>query len=152
VIGNPKDPERDTTECLAFIRKIKRVNPVSEIIIYHYTPVPQRERMYGDVDDQVEFPATPEEWATPRWLNFTLRIDPAMPWLRRPTKKLIDNFELVVASRWPTIQDIRLPVWSRRLLQLLSLWRYVARFYSIPFELRWAQRLIQLRKPKAESV
>jgi anaerobic magnesium-protoporphyrin IX monomethyl ester cyclase len=152
VIGNPKDPERDTTECLAFIRKIKRVNPVSEIIIYHYTPVPQRERMYGDVDDQVEFPATPEEWATPRWLNFSLRIDPAMPWLPQPTKKLIDNFELVVASRWPTIQDIRLPAWSRRLLQLLSLWRYVTRFYSIPFELRWAQRLIQLRKPKAESV
>ena len=42
VIGNPKDPERDTEECLAFVRKIKRINPASEIIIYHYTPVPQR--------------------------------------------------------------------------------------------------------------
>jgi anaerobic magnesium-protoporphyrin IX monomethyl ester cyclase len=152
VIGNPKDPERDTAECLAFVRKIKRINPVSEIIIYHYTPVPQRERMYGNVEDQVDFPATPEEWASPRWLNFTLRIDPATPWLLPPTKKLIDNFELVVASRWPTIQDIRLPGWSRRLLQLLSSWRYATRFYSSPFELRWAQQWIELRKPKAESL
>src|SRR5262249_22967473 len=72
VVGNPQDPERDTAECLAFIRKIKRINPVSEIIIYHYTPVPQREHMYGNVDGQVQFPTTPDEWATERWLNFTL--------------------------------------------------------------------------------
>ena len=152
VIGNPKDPERDTEECLAFIRKLKRINPVSEIIIYHYTPVPQREHMYGNVESQIEFPTTPDEWATERWLNFTVRVDPATPWLPRPTKRLIDNFELVVASRWPTIQDIRLPAWSRRGLQLLSSWRYATRFYSSPFELRWAQQQIELRKPKAESL
>lgn len=152
VIGNPKDPERDTAECLAFVRKIKRINPASEIIIYHYTPVPQRERMYGDVEGQIEFPTTPEEWATPRWLNFTLRIDPATSWLRPSTKKLINNFELVVASRWPTIQDIRLPAWGRHLLQTLSSWRYAVRFYSLPLELQWAQQFIELRKPKVESL
>jgi anaerobic magnesium-protoporphyrin IX monomethyl ester cyclase len=152
VVGNPKDPQRDAEECLSFIRKIKRVNPASEIIIQHYTPVPQRDRMYGDVEDQVHFPATPEEWATPRWLNFTLRIDPANPWMSPSTKNLIDNFELVVASRWPTVQDIRLPVWSRRLLQFLSSWRYATRFYASPFELRWAQQWVELRKPKMESL
>jgi anaerobic magnesium-protoporphyrin IX monomethyl ester cyclase len=152
VIGNPKDPERDTAECLAFVRKIKRINRASEIIIYHYTPVPQRERMYGNVEDQVEFPSTPEEWASPRWLNFTLRIDPSSPWLLPPTKRLIDNFELVVASRWPTVQDIRLPGWSRRLLKFLGSWRYATGIYSSPFELRWAQQFVELRKPKAESL
>jgi len=152
VIGNPKQPERDTAECLAFVRKIKRINPISEIIIYHYTPVPQRDHMYGHVDDQVQFPITPDEWATPRWLNFTLRIDPATPWLPRTTKRLIDNFELVVASRWPTVQDIRLPGWGRRLLQLLGSWRYATEVYANPFELRWAHQWIELRKPKAESL
>jgi anaerobic magnesium-protoporphyrin IX monomethyl ester cyclase len=152
VIGNPKEPERDTAECLAFVRRIKRINPSSEIIIYHYTPVPQREHMYGHVDDRVEFPTTPDEWATPRWLNFTLRIDPATPWLPRTTKKLIDNFELVVASRWPTVQDIRLPSWGRRLLQTLGSWRYATEIYASPFELRWAHQWIELRKPKAESL
>jgi radical SAM superfamily enzyme YgiQ (UPF0313 family) len=152
VIGNPRDPERDTRETLQFIRKIKSLNPQSEIIVYHYTPVPQRDSMYGNIDNTMAFPVTPEEWATPRWLNFTVRIDPNTPWLKRKTKKLIDNFELIVNSRWPTVQDIRAPRWSRALLKLLSAWRYAARVYSFPQELRWAHAFIQLRKPKQESL
>src|ERR1700756_5626344 len=152
VIGNPRDPERDTRETLQFIRKIKRINRKSEIIIYHYTPVPQRTAMYGKVDDQVTFPTTPDEWATKRWMDFTLRIDPNTPWLKRKTKKLIDNFEIVINSRWPTVQDIRAPRWSRALLKTLSSWRYALRFYSFPFELRLAQKFITLRKPKQESL
>jgi anaerobic magnesium-protoporphyrin IX monomethyl ester cyclase len=152
VIGNPRDPERDTRETLQFIRKIKRINRKSEIIIYHYTPVPQRTAMYGNVDDQVTFPTTPDEWATKRWMDFTLRIDPNTPWLKRKTKKLIDNFEIVINSRWPTVQDIRAPRWSRALLKTLSSWRYAARIYGYPKELRLAQKFITLRKPKQESL
>jgi anaerobic magnesium-protoporphyrin IX monomethyl ester cyclase len=152
VIGNPKAPERDTRETLQFIRKIKRLNPQSEIIMYHYTPVPQRTAMYGNIDGQIAFPTTPDEWATPRWMNFTLRIDPKTPWLKRKTKKLIDNFEVVVSSRWPTVQDIRAPRWSRVLLKTLSSWRYALRLYAFPQELRWAHQWINLRKPKQESL
>ena len=152
VIGNPSDPERDTAETLAFIRKIKRINPKSEIIIYHYTPVPQRESMYGDIDGRIEFPTTPEEWASKRWMDFTVRVDPNTPWLKRKTKNLIDNFETVVGARWPTVQDIRAPRWSRAMLKTLSAWRYATRTYSYPGELRWAQRFIELRKPKEESL
>jgi anaerobic magnesium-protoporphyrin IX monomethyl ester cyclase len=152
VIGNPKDPERDTRETLQFIRKLKKINSNCEIIIYHYTPVPQRTAMYGEIDGQVEFPTTPDEWATQRWMEFTLRIDTKAPWLKQKTKKLIDNFEIVVSSRWPTVQDIRAPRWSRALLQSLSSWRYAARIYAFPKELRMAQQFITLRKPKQESL
>jgi hypothetical protein len=152
VIGNPRDPERDTRETLAFIRRIKRINPNSEIIVYHYTPVPQRDSMYGQIDKQISFPNTPEEWGTKRWMDFTLRIDPKSPWLKRKTKKLIDNFEVVIGARWPTVQDIRAPKWGRALLRTLSAWRYAARVYAFPQELRWVHRLIDLRKPKAESL
>jgi anaerobic magnesium-protoporphyrin IX monomethyl ester cyclase len=152
VVGNPKDPERDTRETLQFIRKIKRLNRCSEIIMYHYTPVPQRTAMYGDIDGKISFPTTPEEWATKRWMDFTLRIDPNTPWLKRKTKKLIDNFELVISSRWPTVQDIRAPRWARLLLKALSSWRYLLRIYSAPRELRWAHQFISLRKPKEESL
>ncbi|MBI1940228.1 MAG: B12-binding domain-containing radical SAM protein, partial [Acidobacteria bacterium] len=124
----------------------------AEIIVQHYVPVPQRHRMYGNVEGKMEFPATVEEWATDRWLNFTVRKDPLTPWLRPATRRMIDNFELVVASRWPTVQDIRLPAWGRRLLKTLSAWRYGLQFYAWPFELEWAQRLIDLRKPKVESL
>ena len=152
VVGNPGDPERDTQETLQFIRKIKRLDPQSEIIIYHYTPVPQRGSMYGEIDDQITFPTTPEEWATRRWMDFTLRLDPNTPWLKRKTKKLIDNFETVVSSRWPTVQDIRAPRWSRKLLQSLSAWRYSWQVYGFPKELHLAQRFIDLRRPKQESL
>ena len=151
-IGNPKAPERDTEECLAFIRKVKRLNPEAEIIVNTYTPVPQRERMYGGVEDQVQFPSSPEEWATERWQRFTTQKDPSAPWLRPRTKRLIDNFDVVVTSRWPTRQDIRLPRWGRWLLKLLSDWRYRLQIYSYPFELEWLQRYFKLRKPKEESV
>jgi anaerobic magnesium-protoporphyrin IX monomethyl ester cyclase len=152
VIGNPKDPERDTHETLQFIRTLKHLNPRSEIIMYHYTPVPQRTAMYGDIDGQIAFPTTPDEWATKRWMDFTLRIDPNTPWLKRKTKNLIDNFELVVSSRWPTVQDIRAPRWSRAMLKTLSAWRYAFRLYAFPQELRWAHQWINLRKPKQESL
>jgi anaerobic magnesium-protoporphyrin IX monomethyl ester cyclase len=152
VVGNPKDPERDTRETLRFIRSLKRINPDSEIIVQHYTPTPQPGTMYGDVDDKVSFPDTPGEWATKKWMDFTLRIDTSAPWMKRKTKKLIDNFELVVASRWPTVQDIRAPRWSRLLLKTLSSWRYALGLYCFPYELHLANRFINLRKPKRESL
>ena len=89
-------------------------------MVEHYTPVPQRERMYGDVEKQMHFPTTPDEWATDRWQRFATQKDPSTPWLRPRTKQLIDNFELVVSSRWPTVQDIRLPRWGRWVLKTLS--------------------------------
>jgi anaerobic magnesium-protoporphyrin IX monomethyl ester cyclase len=152
VIGNPSDPERDTRETVSFIRTLKRINPSSEIIMQHYTPVPQPGKMYGGIDDQIAFPDSPAGWATKEWMDYTLRIDTHAPWLKRRTKKLIDNFETVVASRWPTVQDIRAPQWSRLLLKALSWWRYNLRIYHFPVELMWANQFINLRKPKRESL
>ncbi|HET9215554.1 MAG TPA: radical SAM protein, partial [Terriglobia bacterium] len=152
VIGNPKDPERDADECIRFVRTIKQLNPASEIILYPYIPVPQRERMYGNVEDQVEFPSSPEEWATPRWQAFAVRKNASTPWFTRSMQKRIDNFRTVVSSRWPTVQDLQLPSWGRRGLQTLSSWRYRFGFYAFPVELKMMQRLTQLRRPEVESL
>ncbi len=152
VLGNPQDPERDVRECIRFIRRLKAINPEAEIIVQHYIPTPQRDGMYGKVDGKIQFPATPEEWASPRWYDFTVRKDPNLPWLPVRIRRRIDNFELVVNSRWPTVQDTRLPGWGRVLLQSLSIWRYQVGLYAAPAELRWAQRTVELRKPTVESL
>ncbi len=152
VLGNPQDPDRDVRECVAFIRRLKKINSSAEIIIQHYIPVPVRTGMYGHVEGQVRFPTTPEEWATKRWYNFTIRKDPRLPWLPARIRRRIDSFELVVNSRWPTIQDTRLPGWGRTLLKSLSSWRYRLGLYAVPFELQVAQKAIDLRKPKVESL
>ncbi|HYK90164.1 MAG TPA: radical SAM protein [Acidobacteriota bacterium] len=152
VLGNPQDPERDVRESVSFIRKLKKINPSAEIIIQHYIPVPQRAGMYGKVEGQIQFPTTPEGWATERWYNFTIRKDPQLPWLPERIRRRIDSFELVVNSRWPTVQDIRLPAWGRALLKSLSSWRYSFGLYGRPLELKWVQRAMELRKPKVESL
>jgi anaerobic magnesium-protoporphyrin IX monomethyl ester cyclase len=152
VVGNPKNPQRDTHETIQFIRRIKRVNPEAEIIVQHYIPTPHPDGMYGAVEAKIEFPRTPEEWATERWYNFTTRHDPNVSWLPRKIKRRIDNFDLVVNSRWPTAQDILLPKWGRAMLQGLSSWRYLLKFYDYPYELEWAQRFVSLRKPRLESL
>jgi radical SAM superfamily enzyme YgiQ (UPF0313 family) len=152
VLGSPQDPEQDTHDTISFIRKIKRVNPEAEIIVQHYIPTPHPDGMFGEVDGQIEFPRTPDEWATQRWYNFTIREDPHLPWLPRRIKRQIDNFELVINSRWPTTQDVHLPRWSRMMLQSLSSWRYALGFYEFPFELEWAQKFVSLRKPRWESL
>ncbi len=152
IFGNPRDPEGDSHQCFKFVRKLKRLNANAEIVVEHYTPVPQREEMYGGIEKQFHFPTTPDEWATDRWQRFATQKDPLTPWLRPRTKRRIDDFELVVSSRWPTVQDIRLPRWGRWALRTLSRWRYRLGVYSAPFELKWAQRMIDLRKPKAESL
>jgi radical SAM superfamily enzyme YgiQ (UPF0313 family) len=152
IFGNPKNPEGDTRDCIRFIRQLKRLNPEAEIVVEHYTPVPQRSRMYGGIEDKFEFPTTPDEWATEHWQKFATQKDPQTPWLLPSTKRLIDNFELVVSSRWPTVQDLRLPAWGRLALKAMSSWRYKVGFYFAPLELKWMQQLINLRKPKEESL
>jgi pyruvate-formate lyase-activating enzyme len=152
VVGNPEDPAGDTQQIIQFVRRLKRLNPAAEIIVQHYIPTPQRDGMYGGVDGRIEFPRTPEEWATDRWYKFTVRQDPALPWLPRRIKRRIDNFELVINCRWPTIQDIALPRWGRAMLKSLASWRYLLGMYGFPVELQAAQRFIALRKPRLESL
>jgi hypothetical protein len=152
VVGNPLDPARDTSDTIRFVRRIKDVNPDAEIIVQHYIPTPHPDGMYGKVDGRIEFPQSPEEWASERWMNFTVRQDPQLPWLPRAIKRRIDNFELVINSRWPTIQDIHLPAWGRAMLSGLSWWRYATGIYNFPVELEWAQKLVSLRKPRWESL
>ncbi|HEU5023032.1 MAG TPA: radical SAM protein, partial [Bryobacteraceae bacterium] len=64
VVGDPANPEEDTRNTIHFIRKIKRLNPGAEIIVQHYIPVPNPEGMYGAVEGKIQFPSTPDEWAT----------------------------------------------------------------------------------------
>jgi radical SAM superfamily enzyme YgiQ (UPF0313 family) len=150
IFGNPQDAERDLAENIAFVRRIKEVNPAVEIVVQTYVPTPQRGGSYGDVE--VEFPSTPDEWITDHWYRFLIRTDPQLPWLPSHVKRRIRDFETVMNSRWPTTQDIRLPGWGRTLLQSLSGWRYALGAYDFPAELRLAQKLVRLRQPRLESL
>jgi radical SAM superfamily enzyme YgiQ (UPF0313 family) len=164
VLGGPDDPEAEIEKTFTFIRKIKRINPDAEIILYFYSPTPQVDRVslrkqpgvahlpvmqtYGP--DGPALPTTPEEWTEPQWIRWVCHQD--APWLTPRTRQRVMDFARVIACRFPTVQDVRTPAWGKAVLRNLSRVRYATGKYGRPLELRIGQRLLGLRDPRAESL
>jgi anaerobic magnesium-protoporphyrin IX monomethyl ester cyclase len=164
VLGGPEDPEEEIEKTFAFVRRLKRINPDSEIILYIYSPTPQRERTPSGVRPDPgalpvmttygpsgpALPGTPEEWTEPRWLSWVCHQD--APWLTPRLRQRIKDFARVLSCRFPTVQDYQTPAWGRSVLRNLARWRYATGRYDRPWELDLAQRLIPLKVPQEESL
>jgi anaerobic magnesium-protoporphyrin IX monomethyl ester cyclase len=150
VLGNPPDPAADIESTIAFIRKIKQINPATELVLYIYTPVPQEGSILLEEATRLgfRFPETLEEWASPEWAKFSMRRDPSTPWFKDTTRRRVRNFEAVINAYYPTVTDIRLQGHWRRALRALSGWRYRLEYYAWPYELKALQRLIHYRRPE----
>ncbi|HET8655253.1 MAG TPA: radical SAM protein [Longimicrobiaceae bacterium] len=144
VFGDPDEPEREIENTLAFIRRLKAVNPAMELIRYFYTPTPQRRGTYGDVDALAGTPATLEEWTEPEWVAWMTHEDPRVPWLDRRLKARVDDFELVLRSRFPSLHDRRTRPWGKALGRVLARRRWERGDFSDPRLLRAVQRLAQV--------
>ncbi|HUM71627.1 MAG TPA: radical SAM protein, partial [Chloroflexota bacterium] len=152
VMGSPPDPEADAHQTMRFIRQVKQINPAAEIIMYLYTPVP----LAGDLYDEAQakgfaFPQTLDEWVSPAWLNFSQRRSQTMPWIKRPLHKQLHDFERVLNAYYPTSTDTHLTGARRRILKLISSWRYHTHIYRSPLELRALHRLIAYQRPETSG-
>lgn len=149
VVGNPPDPEGDLAGTLEFIRRVKTVNPASEIILYTYSPVPLEGAYYDAVQAQgFCFPETLDEWVSERWQTFALRRDPRTPFSRGSVRQRVRDFESVLNAFYPTVTDTRLTPARRALLKTLASVRYRFRWYAQPLELRALQRLLHYQRPE----
>jgi radical SAM superfamily enzyme YgiQ (UPF0313 family) len=152
VLGNPPDPEADAYQTIDFIRRVKRVNPAAEVILYLYTPVPLAGELYEQAKASgFRFPETLEEWTDPGWVEFSQRRSSHMPWLQDPLRRRIRDFERVLNAYYPTTTDIRLTGIRRALLRGLSAWRYRLGVYRFPLELRAAQRVFAYQRPETSG-
>jgi hypothetical protein len=161
VLGDPDDPEGDIATTLAFIRRLKRVNPDMELIAYFYTPIPQRKSVYGNVDPLSGTPEDLETWTLPEWVGWMTHEDPNTPWLNRRLKARVEDFALVLKSRFPSLHDVRTRRWGRELARVLAAPRWWAGYYDNPRLLRavrqWArlpddrQAYGHLRPPATEG-
>lgn len=144
VFGDPDEPEREIENTLAFVRRLKVVNPAMELISYFYTPTPQRRGTYGNVDAVSGTPATLEEWIEPEWVAWMTHEDPRVPWLDRRLKARVENFELVLKSRFPSVHDHRTVAWGKAVGRLMARGRWERGDFEDPRALRtvrrWAQR------------
>ncbi len=152
VMGSPPDPEADIRGTMEFIRRVKRVNPRAEIVMYLYTPVP----LAGDLYDQAQaegfaFPTTLEEWISPEWSNFSQRRSTTLPWMKQPVWERLRDFERVLNAFYPTATDAKLGDAWRALLRAVSAPRYYLGFYRFPLELRALHRVIAYQRPETSG-
>ena len=149
VLGAPPNPMQDVVRTFEFIRRLKRVNPATEIILYTYTPVPLEGVLYGHAQREgFGFPETLEEWASPHWQQLSMRRGDGIPWVDGDVRRRVRNFERVINAFYPTITDPKLTTWRRAALRAVSGWRYALRFYEAPYELRALHRLMQYQRPE----
>jgi radical SAM superfamily enzyme YgiQ (UPF0313 family) len=149
VVGNPPDPQAELEQTFEFIRKVKRVNPKTEIIIYVYTPVPLSGELYEQAKaDGFAFPETLEQWISDEWQDFVQRRSANTPWMNDPLRKQIHNFERVLNAYYPTVTDIRLQGLWRGILRTASSWRYHSRFYRYPLELTLLHKFLRYQRPE----
>jgi hypothetical protein len=152
VLGNPPDPEADVRGTLEFIRRVKAVNPRSEIIMYMYTPVPLAGELYEQARASgFRFPETLEGWIDPSWLEFAQRRSAHLPWMSDPLRRRVRDFERVLNAFYPTSTDIRLTGLRKAVLKAASGWRYALRLYALPWELDLLQALLPYQRPETSG-
>jgi hypothetical protein len=143
VFGDPDAPEEELDNTLAFVRRLKTINPQMELIAYFYTPTPQRHDTYGNVDPLAGTPDTLDEWAKPEWVAWMTHEDPNLPWMQRRLKARVDDFELVLKSRFPSVHDWRTRPWGKTAGRWLASRRWRTENYDDPKLLRrvrdWAR-------------
>jgi len=152
VLGNPPDPEADAVGTMDFIRRVKELNPVTEIILYMYTPVPLAGDLYTAAKARgFSFPETLEEWTGPDWLDFVQRRSDTMPWVGRSLQSRIRHFERVLNAYYPTSTMTRLTPARRALLRAASAWRYHLKAYAWPLELDVLHRVMRYQRPETSG-
>ena len=157
VLGTPA-PTREQVQAqidfeINFIKKVKAVNPNTEIVIYTYSPVPtEGSELFKQVlASGFKFPQTLEDWISPAWENFDLRKNPLTPWLTPEMIDKIRNFETVLNGVYPTVTDIRLNDMKRKLIKAVAGVRYKINLYSYPYEIKLLQRLWKYRQPEIQG-
>ncbi|WP_421894940.1 B12-binding domain-containing radical SAM protein [Marinoscillum sp.] len=158
VLGMPLPTESEVNaqldQDIAFIKKVKRINPETEIIIYLYSPVPtENSELYSRVKETgFRFPSHLEDWLDPQWENFDLRRNPLTPWLKPYMVDKIRDFETVLNAQYPTASDFKLTRTQRRMMKLISHWRYRLGWYKFPYELKALQKFwLRYRRPETEG-
>ncbi len=152
VLGSPPDPEADVARTLAFVRRVKEVNPSTEVVFYLYTPVPLEGTLLESARQTgFAFPTTLDGWLASEWQGFAQRRSESMPWISASLREKIRGFELTMNAAFPTSTDARNRGLRRRALQTLGRWRWDSGMYRYPYELKAAARLLRYRRPETSG-
>jgi radical SAM superfamily enzyme YgiQ (UPF0313 family) len=158
ILGMPAEtPEKVMQQIdydINFIKEIKQINPSTEIIIYVFSPVPTEGSELFNQSEGLgfKFPQTLEDWLEPEWEKFDLHRNPLTPWLTPEMVRKIHNFITVLNGYSPTVSDYKLSGLQRRLIKIVSSFRYKHDLLSFPYEIKALQKFwLRYRKPEVEG-
>jgi|SRR6185312_4853545 len=158
VMGTPAETPEKVMELIdkdiAFLYEVKEANPDTEIVIYVYSPVPTEgsDLFNAALKTGFRFPEKLEDWLNPEWEKFDLHKNPLTPWLTPAMVNKIKNFETVLNGYYPTVSDIKLTSFQRRVMHIISSWRYKAGFYHFPYAIKALQKYwLHYRQPEIEG-
>jgi anaerobic magnesium-protoporphyrin IX monomethyl ester cyclase len=149
----PAEVEAQIDFEIEFIKKIKRINPGTEIVLYTYSPVAtEGSDLYNQaLAKGFKFPEELEDWISPAWENFDLRKNPLTPWLTPAMIDKIKNFETVLNGYFPTVTDIRLSNFKRKAIRLVAGIRYNTNLHRYPYEIKLLHRMWNYRQPEIQG-
>ncbi len=162
VLGGPEDPESEAERTLQFVKQVKRLHPEAEIILYIYTPTPQRDpAAYRAAPDGVHLPqqaqygpdgpalpATPEEWCQPQWIDYVCH--PRRALADRPLRHRIRDFATVRAVVSDRAGRAAATLGQGDLREM-SRWRYATAATPTPPSTP-GEALIPLKEPQSEGL
>jgi tRNA A37 methylthiotransferase MiaB len=149
IVGNPPDPEADLDKTLRFIRRLKRVNPATEIIFYVFSPVPVAgDMLHEAMAAGFKYPESLEVWIEAPWERFAQHLSSKLPWMNDRIRKKVRNFQQVLHAAYPTVTDPRLKGPGRFALKTAAAWRYATEFYAFPIELKVVNKIFPYNRPE----
>jgi radical SAM superfamily enzyme YgiQ (UPF0313 family) len=157
VLGTPAPTPEQVMEQIEFdinfIKKVKAINPCTEIVLYTYSPVPaEGTELFNEVlASGFSYPKVLEDWVSPQWEKFDLRKNPLTPWLTPAMIDKIRNFETVLNGYYPTVSDIRLNNAKRSMMHWMAGLRYKINFYQYPYEIKLLQKVWKYRQPEIQG-
>ena len=157
VLGTPAEtPEKVMAQIdfdIEFVKRVKKINPHTEIVLYTYSPVAtEGSELYNQVTAAgFLFPKKLEDWISPQWEKFNLRKNPLTPWLNSEMIDKIRNFETVLNGYYPTASDIRMNSMKRRIIQTVAALRYKTNIYQYPYEIKLLHRFWKYRQPEIQG-
>jgi radical SAM superfamily enzyme YgiQ (UPF0313 family) len=145
--------KRQIQDDIYFIRRVKKMNPGTEFIIYLYSPVPfDSSSIYKQVKETgLTFPETLEEWLKSEWRDFDLRLGRSLPWLKPGMIRDVRNFQVVLLAAFPGISNFHLNWVQKGLLKIPGIVRYKLQFYRFPYEIKALLKLFSYQRPEKEG-
>ena len=162
MLAPPQDPEGETERTFEFIRMIKRLHPATEVMIYIYTPLPQRRdrRMRPPCawrascaiasGNPVVFPQTADEWA--RTAVARLLVSPGCAVAVGAVAAADRRFHHGAGMPIPDHHGHPRFGLGKSALRALASWRYRFQRYDDPWELRVSRKVIRHWDPRVMSL